>query len=64
MVNSETDLRPHKTSRRYLTIIIQQILLQNSQHQEFDRVLKFSEKYLMIIKYTKQFWLTKNMFHK
>ena len=47
MVNAETDSGPHQTSRRYLTV---KIISQNSQHQEFDGVLKFSDFDLHIIK--------------
>ena len=47
MVNAETDLGNHQTSRRNLTVLIQKMISKNSQHQEFDRVLKFSEKHLM-----------------
>ena len=45
MVNAETDSVPHQISRRYLTVLIQYIISQNSRHQEFDRVQKFSEKH-------------------
>ena len=53
MVNAETDSGRHQTSRGYLMVLTQQIISQYSQHQEFDRVLKFSKKHLMIINYTK-----------
>ena len=53
MVNAEIYSGPHLTSRLYLTVLIQKIISQNSQHQEFDRVMKFPEKYLMVINYTK-----------
>ena len=53
MVNAETDSGPHQTSRRYLTVLIQYIILQNSKHQKVDRLQKFSEKHLMTINYMK-----------
>ena len=64
MVHAETDSGPDQESRLCLTVFIQKIISQSSQDQEFDGVLKFSEKHLMVINYTKKFWLTKNMLDK
>ena len=64
MVNAETDSGPDQESIQCLTVFIQKIISQSSQDQEFDGVLKFSEKHLMVSNYTKIFWLTKNMLDK
>ena len=51
MVNAETDSGPpiKQQDTKLFAKILNGINLVNSQHKEFDRVLKFFEKRLMIL---------------